>query len=84
MCNIGFDPAKGSDYTVTTPPMLAAPKLKFELLDEIEERNGIELRIGLLNGERVRVFGPGEHPITKERFPMVVERVRDFAIFGLK
>lgn len=37
-----------------------------------------------LDGEPVRILGPGEHPITKEKFPVMVERIRDFAIFGLK
>lgn len=37
-----------------------------------------------MDGDIVRVLGSGVHPVTKKWYPIIVERQRDFAIFGLR
>jgi hypothetical protein len=59
-----------------------APTIDFKILEDAPDKYGVKK--GLLNGQPVRVFGPGQHPVTKEWFQVIVEREHDLAIIGLK
>ena len=82
-----LDPASGQDSTVfrksTQQFEIASPTEPCELVvNDDPDQYGV--CTGTFNGEPVRVFGPAEHPATKEKFRYLVERVRDFARFGIK
>lgn len=73
----GFDPAAAGKGTI----VIQCGDNLIHIFDETDNRGR---HLGTLNGEKIFVLGPGEHPLTKELFRLIVERERDFAIIGFK